>query len=86
MVMLFFFCLEALNRENRTIPTWVIYERLLSDLCSEREIVFSLHFSFLLATTSGLHTGLHLMSIPAGFRQDFLPRAQVYPLCIHTVR
>jgi len=25
---------------------------LLSDLCSEREIVFSLHFSFLLATTS----------------------------------
>jgi hypothetical protein len=46
MVMLFFFCSEALNRENRTIPTWGIYERLLSDLCSERDRVFFTFFVF----------------------------------------
>ena len=34
---------------------------------------------------SGLHVGLHNSAIPAGFRQDFLPRFLVDRKWIHTV-
>ena len=35
---------------------------------------------------SGLHVGLHNSAIPAGFRQDFLPRVLVDTKWIHIVR
>ncbi len=34
---------------------------------------------------SGLHVGLHNSAIPAGFRQDFLPRVLVDTKWIHIV-